>query len=296
MPPVLSGVGPVPSADSVVCAIARDPPRGTPWSPPAFNGAAGRPDCDRDPMGAARRPRPVHRRCRGAAPTRSCAAARWSSAATATRPSEVSSAPPPTRLAPSASVRALPLRTAARRMPGRGVPARRPGGTTRRCPPRSWRRCAEFDAVVEVLGWDEAFLAVDTEDPEALAPASSRPGCGPRPGSTARWASGRTSCRPSWPPGSASRQGCSGSPAPPGSTCSATCRPTRCGASARRPPASWPSWGSTPCGELAGTPTRRSWRRGSGRRTGRGCCGSLRAGDSATVVGTPYVPAAAAAR
>ncbi len=27
----------------------------------------------------------------------------------------------------------------------------------------------EFDAVVEVLGWDEAFLAVDTEDPESVA-------------------------------------------------------------------------------------------------------------------------------
>ena len=28
---------------------------------------------------------------------------------------------------------------------------------------------AEFDAVLEVAGWDEAFLAADTEDPEALA-------------------------------------------------------------------------------------------------------------------------------
>jgi DNA polymerase-4 len=27
----------------------------------------------------------------------------------------------------------------------------------------------EFDAVVEVLGWDEAFLAVDTDDPESVA-------------------------------------------------------------------------------------------------------------------------------
>src|SRR5204863_240296 len=27
----------------------------------------------------------------------------------------------------------------------------------------------EFDAVVEVAGWDEAFLAADTDDPEALA-------------------------------------------------------------------------------------------------------------------------------
>ena len=27
----------------------------------------------------------------------------------------------------------------------------------------------EFDAVVEVLGWDEAFLGATTDDPEALA-------------------------------------------------------------------------------------------------------------------------------
>jgi nucleotidyltransferase/DNA polymerase involved in DNA repair len=34
----------------------------------------------------------------------------------------------------------------------------------------------EFDAVVEVMGWDEAFLAVETEDPEGVARRSS-----PRP-------------------------------------------------------------------------------------------------------------------
>lgn len=28
---------------------------------------------------------------------------------------------------------------------------------------------AEFDAIMEVFGWDEAFLAVDTDDPQALA-------------------------------------------------------------------------------------------------------------------------------
>ena len=27
----------------------------------------------------------------------------------------------------------------------------------------------EFDAIVEVMGWDEAFLAVDTDDPEDVA-------------------------------------------------------------------------------------------------------------------------------
>ncbi len=37
-----------------------------------------------------------------------------------------------------------------------------------------------FDVVVEVLGWDEAFLGADTADPELLA-GRSRPPCWPRP-------------------------------------------------------------------------------------------------------------------
>ena len=48
-------------------------------------------------MGTARRPRPVHRGGRGAAPSRAARAARRGRRSTATRPSAASSAPPPTR-------------------------------------------------------------------------------------------------------------------------------------------------------------------------------------------------------
>ena len=47
-----------------------------------------------------------------------------------------------------------------------------PPRTTRR-PSRSWRRCARSPAPsCEVLGWDEAFLGVETDDPEAFARAA----------------------------------------------------------------------------------------------------------------------------
>ena len=45
-------------------------------------------------------------------------------------------------------------------------------------------------AVVEVLGWDEAFVGVTTDDPEALA-RRMQAACWSRPGCTARSASAR---------------------------------------------------------------------------------------------------------
>ena len=77
---------------------------------------------------------------------------------------------------------------------------------TRRRRSRSWRRCGRSDVVVEVMGWDEAFLGVEADDPVALAAESGAP-CSPRPGCPARSASATTSCAPSSPPGSASRRG-----------------------------------------------------------------------------------------
>jgi DNA polymerase-4 len=65
-----------------------------------------------------------------------------------------------------------------------------------------------FGAVTEVMGWDEAFVA-ETDDPEGGSPGD-RGRIRARPSSTPRSGSGRTSCRPSWRPGSASRPGCSG--------------------------------------------------------------------------------------
>ena len=67
-----------------------------------------------------------------------------------------------------------------------------------------------FDVVVEVLGWDEAFLGADTDDPEPLARqvqaavlATDRAALLDRHRAT-------TPCGPSSPPSSASRPGCSG--------------------------------------------------------------------------------------
>ncbi len=65
-----------------------------------------------------------------------------------------------------------------------------------------------FDVVVEVLGWDEAFLGAATDDPEALARRG--PACGHRthPPVPARSGSATTSCGPSWPPGSPNAPAC----------------------------------------------------------------------------------------
>ena len=62
----------------------------------------------------------------------------------------------------------MPLAHGAEAMPRRRVP-----GGRRRPLPRGERRVMEtlrsFPAVVQTLGWDEAFMAVETDDPEALA-------------------------------------------------------------------------------------------------------------------------------
>ena len=71
-------------------------------------------------------------------------------------------------------------------------------------------------AVVEVLGWDEAFVGIDTDDPEQVArrlqaDVLAATGC------TARSASATRRCAPRSPPSSASRGGCSASPGRTGS-------------------------------------------------------------------------------
>jgi nucleotidyltransferase/DNA polymerase involved in DNA repair len=62
----------------------------------------------------------------------------------------------------------LPLRTAARRCPEAvflGVDR----GLYETASAKVMATLREVDAVVEVMGWDEAFLGVETEDPEAVA-------------------------------------------------------------------------------------------------------------------------------
>lgn len=62
----------------------------------------------------------------------------------------------------------LPLRTAARRCPDAVfLPVDRQAYEAASAKVMTTLR--EFDAVVEVLGWDEAFLAVEGDDPEAVA-------------------------------------------------------------------------------------------------------------------------------
>jgi nucleotidyltransferase/DNA polymerase involved in DNA repair len=62
----------------------------------------------------------------------------------------------------------LPLRTAARRCPDAVfLPVDREAYEAASAKVMATLR--EFDAVVEVLGWDEAFLAVDDDEPEAIA-------------------------------------------------------------------------------------------------------------------------------
>ena len=102
----------------------------------------------------------------------------------------------------------LPLRTAARRLPDAVfLPVDREAYEEVSAVVMDVLRSS--GAVVEVLGWDEAFLGVECDDPEAFAVSLAR-GSGRRRSWTAAWGSGRTSCRPRWPPASASRPGCSG--------------------------------------------------------------------------------------
>ncbi|MEU3271514.1 DNA polymerase IV [Saccharomonospora sp. NPDC006951] len=62
----------------------------------------------------------------------------------------------------------MPLRTAAKRCPGAVFLASDPPAYEA-VSERVMATLREFDAVVEVMGWDEAFLGVSTDDPEAFA-------------------------------------------------------------------------------------------------------------------------------
>src|SRR5205814_1086610 len=86
----------------------------------------------------------------------------------------------------------LPLRTAARRLPDAVfLPVDR--AAYEEISETVMEVLRSTGAVVEVLGWDEAFVGVDTEDPEGFARSLARPGRrrggrlavpgqGPRPG------------------------------------------------------------------------------------------------------------------
>ena len=103
----------------------------------------------------------------------------------------------------------MPMRTALRKCPDAVfLPADNPAYEEASAQVQEVLR--SFDVVVEVLGWDEAFLGAETADPESAGPGD--PGRRPRRdrGCTARSASATTPCGPSWPPSSASRPAFSG--------------------------------------------------------------------------------------
>ncbi len=148
---------------------------------------------------------------------------------------------------------------------------------------------AEFDAVVEVALLDEAFLAADTDDPEALARriqdrirAVTSLECTVGIGENKLG-------RPSWPPGSASPPGSSGSPTSPGTRCSATVPPTRCGGSGPNTARRLAALGIHTVADLAGTDPRYLAAH-LGPVTGPWLVQTARGLSPAPVDAAPYVP------
>ena len=181
----------------------------------------------------------------------------------------------------------MPLRTAARRCPDAVfLPVDRAAYEPR--PRRSWRRCGSLDAVVEVLGWDEAFVAVETDDPEAFARQVQRP---VRDGDAAGLLGRHRREQAAGQDRHRVRQAGRGLPADHGDlvrACWATGRPMRCGASAPRPRPSSPRSASRPSAELAAAdPARLAG--SSARRSGPGWC-RPRAARPSPVTAEPYVP------
>ena len=66
---------------------------------------------------------------------------------------------------------------------------------------------AQPGAVVQVLGWDEAFVGVQTDEPGGVRAGGAARGARAHRACTAAWASATPSCGPRSRPGSASRQG-----------------------------------------------------------------------------------------
>ena len=98
----------------------------------------------------------------------------------------------------------MPLRPAARRCPDAVfLPSDRPAYDAASAEVMATLR--SFPVVVEVWGWDEAFVGAVTDDPEALARAVQAAGARRDRARRARWASARPGCRRRRRPGSPSR-------------------------------------------------------------------------------------------
>ena len=103
----------------------------------------------------------------------------------------------------------LPMRTAARRCPDAVfLPVDRAAYEAASAEVMAALR--ELGYVTEDLGWDEAFVAVETDDPEAVARRIQQHDQGGHAARLARSASARTGSRPRWRRASPSRPACSG--------------------------------------------------------------------------------------
>ena len=186
----------------------------------------------------------------------------------------------------------MPLRTAVRRCPDAVVlPVDKPAYDAASAVVMDTLRAVP-GAVVEVLGWDEAFVGVEADDPEAVA--RRHPGRRARRDRrcTARWGSATPRCGPRSRPSSASRGAPSGSPATPGSRSWGSGRRGTSGASGRRISQRLADAGGAD-GSRAGRGARTPcWQPSSGRRPGRGSGRSAVARAAPTVDDTPWVPRA----
>ncbi len=110
----------------------------------------------------------------------------------------------------------MPLVTAARRCPDAVfLPSDKPAYEAASV--RVMATLRAMDVPVEELGWDEAFVGVTTDDPEAFARGPQEPAAGSRPACRAPSGSGSPSCRRRRPPGSPSLVASPGSPGGSGS-------------------------------------------------------------------------------
>ena len=181
----------------------------------------------------------------------------------------------------------MPLRTAARRCPDAVfLPTDRAAYDAASAEVMATLR--SFPVVVEVWGWDEAFVGATTDDPEALA-HEIKGRVLERTRLAAPSASARRSCRPRPPPGSPSPAASPASPGRRGCRRWATGRSPPSGASASARPAGWPRPGVRTVHDLAWADHDDLARR-FGPRIGP----SLRVlglgGDRSPVVDEPWVP------
>ena len=182
----------------------------------------------------------------------------------------------------------LPLRTAARRCPEAVfLPVDREEYEAASATVMETLR--GFGAVTEVMGWDEAFVGVETADPEGFArEIAARIRAATNLDATVGIGQNKLQAKLA-----------TGFGKPAGvfrltyetwfDVLGAAGLRTPCGGSAPRRPAAWPRWASRRSA-TSPAPTRTRWRRSLARRPGRGWSGWPRGEDYSPVSSAPYGP------